>query len=231
MKIINRIITFLAAVAVFPVLITQTFVSIIVSIDRESIVYTLANALLGEDNQLTGNRLGIEKTAIDFFNYLTGKTASTFDLKKMLSEMPVDFEPIKKYIIASLVFIAVGVLITVVVMGCALFTKAYKTIIGLGVAGGASFMMAVVFFGKAAKPLLDGTIDVATTVLPFFINSESFFGSIAVAAFNGAISVDSCGLGGAIYSAMIILFAIAVWEFAYYITIPKEEKIAKKVKA
>ncbi len=231
MKIVNRIITFLAGAAVFPVIIMQAFISIIVSVDKESLVYTLANAFLGEKNQFTGNRIGIEKTVIDFFNYITGKSTGSFDLKGLISNLPAEFEPLKKYVISSLVFVAAGILITVIIMGCALFTRAYKTIIGLGVAGGASFMAALVLFGKAARPLIDGTIDIASTFLPYFVDSESFLGSIAVGALKGAVSVDTCGLGGAVYGAMIIMFAIAVWEFAYYITIPKDEKPRKKVKA
>lgn len=231
MKIVNKIITFLAAVAVFPVLVTQTFISIVASIDRESAVFTLANALLGEDNQLTGNRIGIEKTAIDGFNYITGKTPSAFDLKKLIADLPADFEPLKKYVIASLVFVAIGMIIAVIIMGCALFSKAYKTIIGLGLGGAASFMTAIVLFGRAARPLLDGTIDVASIIMPYFINAESFLGSIAVGILDGSISIDVCGLGGAVYGAMIIMFAVSAWELAYYVTLPKEEKPAKKVKA
>lgn len=231
MKIINRIITFLAATAVFPVIIVQSFFTAVVSIDKESLVYTLANTFLGQDNKITGNRLGIEKSIVDFFNYITGKTESTFDLKRLLAELPAEFNPLKKFVIASLVFVAVGLIIAVIVMGCALFTKAYKTIIGLSLGGAASFLTAIILFGQAAKPLFDGTIDIAETFLPYFMDSESLLGSLATAALKGAVSVDACGLGGAVYGAMIIMFAVAVWEFAYYITIPKEERPAKKVKA
>lgn len=230
MKIINKIITIAAALAVFPAFIMQTIFTAVVSIDKESLVYTLANAVLGQDNQLTGNRLGIEKSLVDLFNYLTGKTESTFDLKNIIMNLPAEFAPLKKYVIASAVFIAIGLIITVIILGCSLFTKAYKTIIGLGLGGAASFLTSIILFGKAAAPLLDGTIDIASYILPKLINSESILGSIATAALSGTISVDMCSLGGAVYSAMIILFGIAAWEFAYYITLPKEEKPAKKVK-
>lgn len=231
MKIVNKIITFLAAVAVFPVLIKQTFFSVILSIDKESSVYTLANTFLGSDNQLTGNRLGVEKSLLEIFDYLTGKTPSTFDWREILANLPAEFLPLKKYVIASLIFVAIGAFITIIVMGCTLFTKAYKTVIGLSLGSAASFLTAIILFGKAAKPFMDGTIDITSTILSKFVDSESFFGSIVVGLLNGAVSVDACGLGGAVYGAMIIMFGIAIWEFAYYITLPKEEKPVKKVKA
>lgn len=122
-------------------------------------------------------------------------------------------------------------LIAIIIMGCALFTKAYKTVIGLSLGGTASFVTALVLFGKASKPLLDGTIDVATTVMPLLMDTESLLGSLASAALSGSISVDSCGLGGAVYGAAIALFALAMWEIAYYLTLPNDEKPVKKVKA
>lgn len=230
MKIVNKIITFLGAAVVFPVLIMQTFVSLIVSVNKESLAYSFFNMVLGENNKITGNRLGVEKSLVDFFDYLTGKTQSTIDFKDVISKLPAEFNPIKKFVVAALVFVAIGVLITVIVMGCALFTKAYKTIIGLSLGGAASFLTSIALFGKAAKPLLDGTIDVASTILPLVIDSKSILGSLATAALNGTINVDRLGLGGAVYGAMIVLFAVAVWEFAYYITIPVEERKPKKVK-
>ena len=231
MKIVNKIITFLGAAAVFPVLITQTFASVILSVDKESLAYSFLNVILGQDNQITGSRLGIQKSLVDFFDYITGKTTSTIDFKKVISSLPAEAVALKKYVIAALILVAVGVLITIVIMGTALFTNAYKTIIGLSLGGAASFLAAIVVFGKAARPFLDGTIDVASSILPLLINGESVLGSLASAAISGAVSVDSLGLGGAVYGAMIALFAVAVWEFAYYITIPKEDKAAKKVKA
>lgn len=231
MKIVNRIIVFLAAAAVFPLLAVQNFVSIIMSIDEESLIYTFFNSLLGAENSLTNNRLGIDKTLIDLYNSFTGKTKSSFDFKEIIANLPKEFDPVKKYIIAALIFVAAGVLIAIVIMGCALFTKAYRTITCLSLGGAASFITALALFGKASKPLLDGTIDVATTVMPLFMNTESLLGSLAASALNGSISVDSCGLGGAVYGAAIALFALAMWELAYYITLPKEEKSAKKVKA
>ena len=231
MKIVNRIIVFLAAAAVFPILALQNFVSIVLSIDRDSLVYTLINAISGKDNQLTNSRLGIDKTLVDLYNSATGKSESPFDFKEILANLPKEFDPLKKYIIAALVFVAVGVLIAIIIMGCALFTKAHRTVFALSLGGAASFITALVLFGKAAKPLLDGTIDVATTIMPLLMDSQSLLGSLASAALSGSISVDACGLGGAVYGAAIAMFALAMWEIAYYLTLPNDEKSAKKVKA
>ena len=231
MKIVNRIIVFLAAAAVFPLLAVQNFVSIILSIDEKSLVYTFINAVSGNDSQLTNSRLGIDKTLVDLYNSFTGKSESSFDFKEVIANLPKEFDPVKKYIIAAVIFVAIGVLIAIIIMGCALFTKAYKTVIGLSLGGTASFVTALVLFGKASKPLLDGTIDVATTVMPLLMDTESLLGSLASAALSGSISVDSCGLGGAVYGAAIALFALAMWEIAYYLTLPNDEKPVKKVKA
>lgn len=230
MKIVNKIITFLGAAAVFPVLIMQTLFTAIISINKESLVYSFFNMILGKDNQVTGNRLGIDKSIVDIFNYITGKTESMIDYKDVISKLPAEFNPLKKLVVAAIIFVVIGVIITVIVMGCALFTKAYKTIIGLSLGGAASFLTAIVLFGRAARPLLDGTIDVASTILPLLVNSETLVGSIASAALNGSLNVDTLGLGGAVYGAMIVLFAVAVWEFAFYITLPADERTPKKLK-
>ncbi len=226
MKILNRIITVVAALAVFPVIISQTFVTIILSVDEESLVYTLANAFLGQDNKLTGNRLGIEKTLVDFFNVIIGKSSSflNIDLRSFVANLPAELQPLKKYVIASLVFVAIGLLITIVIMGCAIFTKAYKTITCLGLGGAVSFLVSIILFGKVAKPFLDGSIDVVSIFGPMLVSKESTLGSVALSALNGTVKFDTFGLGGAVFGAMFILFGIAIWEFSYYITLPKSEK-------
>lgn len=228
MKIANRIIVFLGAAAVFPVILTQMLVTVVLSIDKDSLIYGAAKLLLGDDNKLTGSRLGIEKTLIDLFDYFTGKTTSSFDFSLILKNIPAEFLPLKKFLIASIIFAVIGILITIVIMGCALFTKAYKTIIGLGLGGAASFLTSIILFGKVSKPLLDGSVDVASLVSPLFLDNSSLLGSLASGLLTGSVKVDVCGLGGAIYGAMFILFGVAAWELAYYLTLPKEEKTVKK---
>ena len=101
MKTVNKIVTSLIAAASFPLLITQMFINIVVSIDENSTVYTLLNALLGSDNKLTNNSLGFQYSLVDLFNLITGRTQSSFgvDLKEILSKLPAEFESIKKYVI------------------------------------------------------------------------------------------------------------------------------------
>lgn len=230
MKIANRIVTALLAVAVFPVLLTQTFVTLVMSINEKSMAYMALNLLLGKDNQITGNHLGFEETIIDLFNLITGKTetATSIDLKELLANLPEEFIPIKNLLIASMVFIALGVLVAIVIIGCSIFTKAYKTITALGLGGAFCFLMSLILFGRAAKPLVEGTVDVASLLSGSLFDSESIVGSLVNGILPGAIKVDSFTMGGAVFGALIIMLGVAIWEFSYIVTLPKEEKLKKK---
>ena len=53
-------------------------------------------------------------------------------------------------------------------------------------------------------------------------------GSIASSVLTGAIHVDSFALGGAVFGPMIMLFATAIWEIAYYVTLPADQKPKRK---
>ena len=227
MKILNRIVTFLLALAVFPALYFRILLRAVVSISSDSAIYKIISAFSENINR----KMEITVSLKEAVRYWQNGTFSVGSMDFDLNKIPKDLLVTKNWLIAAAAFIVITLIIAIVIMGCALFTKAHRTVFALSLGGAASFVTALVLFGKAARPLLDGTIDVASTVLPYFVDSESFFGSIAVAALNGAINVDTCGLGGAVYGAMIVMFAVAVWEFAYYITIPKEEKLEKKVKA
>ncbi len=233
MKIVNKIVTSLLAFAAFPFLITQLFFKIILSINSDSLAYSLINTFAGADNMLTGNRLGLQESLWDLFQKLTDKDSSSmdFDFLSIWNALPEELSLSKNLIIASLAFVALGALITVVIIGCAIFTKAYKTIIGLGLGGFLSFLVSIILFGKAGEPLTSGNVDAIKLIADLLSSGESAgFGSIIAGLLEGTISVDSFALGGAVFGAMIMMLAVAVWEFAYYVTLPEKEK-PKKVKS
>ena len=64
MKTVNKIVASLLAAASFPLLITQMFINIVLSVDKDSTAYTLINLLFGSDNKLTNNSLGIQYSLV-----------------------------------------------------------------------------------------------------------------------------------------------------------------------
>ncbi len=234
MKIVNRIVTALLAATAFPLLITQLFFTIVLSINEESLAYSLINAFAGQGNMLTGNRLGFQESLWSIFQTVTGQKDSTldFDFMEIWSKLPPELDTAKKLIIASLVFVAVGALIALVIIGCAIFTKAYKTIIGLGTAGFASFLTGIILFNQAGKPIVEGTIDAVDMIAKTIIGegTSSTLGAIAASVLQGTISVDTFSYGGAVFGAMIMMIAVVFWELAYFVTLPENEKPHKKIK-
>ncbi len=233
MKIVNRIVTALIAAATFPFLITQLFFRIIISIDEDSVAYSIITAFAGQDNILTGNRLGIQESLWSIYKMFADGSESSmdFDFMKLWNSLPEELDKSKIMIIASLACVALGVLIAVVIIGCAFFTRAYKTIIALGGAGFASFLSAIVLFGQAGKPLQDGSVDALRLIAQLLMGENtSGIGSIIAGFLEGTLSVDSFSLGGAVFGAMIMMIGVMVWEFAYLITLPENEKPKKKIK-
>ena len=226
MKIANKIVSFILAAAVFPFMLTQTLVKLVLSVNENSLAYSLIKMLFGSDNNLTNNRLRIEESAADLFNLLTGKTKSNVgvDFKQLLSSLPAEFDSIKRLMIVSFAFIAAGLLIAIVIIGCVLFTDAYKTIAALGLGGGVCFFVSSLVFGRAAKPLVDGTISVVDILSKAMETSEADTSSFAAGLLSDAISVDSFALGGAVFFAMFALFGLAIWEISYVVTLPKPDR-------
>ncbi|MBQ8228420.1 MAG: hypothetical protein IJZ88_05340 [Clostridia bacterium] len=234
MKIVNRIVTALLAAAAFPFLITQFLFEIILSVNEESIAYGLINLFAGTDNMLTGNRLGFQESILSLFKMMTQQEGtSDFNIVELWNSLPADLDTIKKLVVAAFVCVAVGAVVALVIVGCAIFTKAYKTIMGLGLGGAACFLAGIILFGKAGEPLKDGTIDVVKLIADFIMGEDgttSAIAAIATSLLQGTVEVDVFALGGAVFGAMIMLIAVAVWEFAYYITLPEKERKVKKIK-
>ncbi len=232
MKIVNRIVTSLLALATFPFLISQLFFRIVLSINEESLAYSLINMFSKGDNMLTGNRLGLQESLWDIFQMVIGEKENTFnfDFMSIWNSLPEDLASSKNLIIASLVFVVLGVLIAIVIIGCAIFTKAYKTIIGLGLGGFVSFLLGIILFGKAGEPLVSGDVDALKLIADLLTSGEGGgLGSIVTGLLQGTVSVDSFALGGAVFGAMIMMLAVAIWELAFYVTLPEKDK-PKKLK-
>lgn len=234
MKIVNKIVTALLAAAAFPFLITQFLFEIILSINENSIAYTLINLFGGQDNALTNNRLGFQESILSLIKLASdGDGTSDFNIVEIWNSLPADLDSVKKLIIAAFICVAVGAIVALVIVGCAIFTKAYKTIMGLGLGGGTCFLAGIMLFNKAGAPLRDGTIDVVNLISSFLIGEDGTTNGIAAIAsslLEGTISVDVFAMGGAVFGAMIMMFAVTVWEFAFYITLDEKERKSKKIK-
>lgn len=234
MKIVNRIVSALLAAAAFPFLITQLLFEIVLSISEESLAYTLINLLGGQENMLTNNRLGFQESILSLIQKVAESDGSSdFNIIEIWNSLPADLDNVKKLIIASFICVAVGAVVALITVGCSIFTKAYKTIIGLGLGGGACFLAGVILFSKAGDPFTDGTIDVVKLIADLIIGGDgttNFVGALASGLLQGSVNVDVFALGGGVFGAMIMMFAVAVWEFAFYITLDPEERKVKKIK-
>lgn len=234
MKIVNRIVTALLAAAAFPFLITQFLFEIILSINESSIAYSLISLFGGKDNALTNNRLGFQESILSLIKLMSdGDSSSDFNVIELWNSLPAELDTVKKLIVAAFVCVAVGAVVALVIVGCAIFTKAYKTIMGLSLGGGACFLAGIILFNKAGAPLKDGTIDIVNLIASFLMGEDGTTNGIAAIAsslLEGTISVDVFAMGGAVFGAMIMMFAVTVWEFAFYITLDEKERKAKKIK-
>lgn len=232
MKIVNKIITALIAAAAFPFLITQFLFEIILSINEDSIAYSVINLFGGNDNMLTNNRLGFQESLWSLFKMMTENDGSSdLNIVELWNSLPADLDTVKNLVIASFACVAVGALVALVIIGCAIFTNAYKTIMGLGLGGGACFLAGIILFGKAGAPLKDGTIDIVNLIATFIMGEDGTtngLAAIATSLLEGTINVDVFAMGGAVFGAMIMMFAVTVWEFAFFITLDEKDRKLKK---
>lgn len=228
MKILNRIVVFLLSLSVFPIMFSLKLVRGVVSISESSSLYTILSKL-AEDAVSTAMELSysvkeiVEKVADGGFSF----GGMNFDLSKIPSELLVG----KGWVIAAAVLLVIALLIAIVIMGCSLFTKAYKTISCLGAGGFVCCFAAIRCFAKFATPFVDGSIDVAGILSEALIGEDSgLLGTLGTTFLKGAISVDSFSLGNAVTLMMIVFLGIALWELAYFVTLtPDKSNGSKKV--
>lgn len=224
MKILNRIVTFILAFSVFPALVTRVLIRIVEE----------PKGVLGQEALL--------ETTIDFsqlVEYIKDGTLKPGNLFSSSSNLPGAILEMKGWLIASLVFIVLAILIALVIMGCSLFTRAHKTVMALSAGGALSCFISMALFQKFTTPFTEGTMTLADLMPDSFLGGE-FVGSIAeMLSVSGTGKVVVFQLGNAFITMALIFFGLLLWTVAYYVTLPAEEKAAiknppakaKKVKA
>lgn len=224
MKIFNRIVVILTALAIFPVMYFMNLVRAVVSISENSSLYTILSKLAEE---MTSNAMEITISIKEIVKYIRDGSFSIGGMKFDLSKIPAELLSGKNWAIAAGVLLAVALLITIVIIGCAIFTNAFKTISALGAGGAVCCFAALRCFTRFAAPYMSGSLDIGDILANALIGeSNNLLGSIGSSFLSGAISVDLFTLGNAVTLSLIFFLGIALWELAYVVTLP-EKKPAK----
>lgn len=226
MKILNRIVTFILGLAVFPAIFYRVLLRAVVSIAQDSTIYKLLSAF----SETVDRKMEITVSIKDAIGYIQDGQFDFAGFNISLSKIPKELLVTKNWLIATAVLIAVSLLTAIIIMGCALFAQAHKTVMSLSAGAIACLFAAIKCFGKFAAPFTDGTIDLGTILVDSIVGGESssLIASFGSAAMKNAISVDILQLGNAVFTLGIIFLGILLWTLAYYITLPKDKN--KKVK-
>ncbi len=216
MKILNRIVTFILAVAVFPAAVTRIMIRIIIAPGG------LLNSVMGD------TAIKEELSVIDIINYIQ---EGTFDFLKDLfnfDNLPIEVNAVKGWLLASAVMLVLALLIALIIMGCALFTQAHKTVMGLSFSGALFCFLAMSFFTKFTAPFTAGKVDIGAILGKNLEGAEGLVGSILSSAISGVVDFEVFQLGNAVITMALLFIGILFWTFAYYITLSPEAKAAIK---
>lgn len=220
MKILNRIVVFILSLSIFPIMYFLNLVRAVVSISESSSLYTILSKIAEET---ASSAMELTFSIKEIFKYISDGVSfggMKFDLSKIPAELLSD----KNWVIAAGVLLAVAMIIAIVIMGCALFTNAYKTISALGAGGAICCFAALRFFARFAAPYMSGSIDVGDVLAQAFVGeSNNLLGSIGASVLKGAISVDAFSLSNAVTLSLIFFIGIALWELAYIVTLPEDK--------
>lgn len=231
MKILNRIVTFLLAAAVFPVIIVRTFVRIIVSISPDSYIYKILSLAGKNADSPVNSKMEMTYSLRELFQYWEDGTLSFGERRYGIIDLPEEVLITKNWLFASVGFIAAALIIALVIMGCALFAQSHKTVMGLSAGGIATLAASLACFKRFAAPFVSGKIDMGTVILKIFGGDNAAgagsVGSIGALAIKDAIIIDIFQLGNAVFTVGIIFFIILLWTLAYYITLPESERKKK----
>lgn len=228
MKIFNKIVICLASVAIFPIMYFLNIVRAVVSISENSSLYTILSKVAEET---ASSAMEITFSVKEIFKYISEGSLSFGGMKFDLSKIPAELLTGKNWVIASAVLIAIAMLIAIVIVGCALFTNAYKTITALGAGGAVCMFAALRCFIRFSAPYMSGSIDVGEILANAFVGeSNNLLGSIGTSFLKGAISVDSFTLGNAVTLSLVFFIGIALWELAYVVTLPEKKNVKAKHK-
>lgn len=227
MKILNRIVTFLFALAVFPAFATRVILRLVLSIAEGSTAHTLLSGFMEET---INNAIEFTVSFKDIVGYIQDGSFSFSGMNFSIDKLPVEMLATKNWFIASCVFLALALLIALIIMGCALFAQAHKTVMCFGAGGAISCFAAIGCFTKFAAPFVAGEVDIAKFLGQSLLGDDGIIASLGTSLISGAISVDILQLGNAVITMAILFIGVTLWTFAYFITLPTEAK-PKKVKA
>lgn len=228
MKIFNRIMVCLASAAIFPIMYFLNIVRAVVSIAEDSSLYTILSKV-AEDTANSAMELTLSVKEI--VKYISDGSFSIGGMKFDISKIPSELLSGKNWVIASGVLIVIALLIAIVIIGCALFTNAYKTITALGAGGAVCMFAALRCFIRFSSPYMSGSVDIGEILANAFVGeSNNLLGSIGSSILGGAISVDSFTLGNAVTLSLIFFIGIALWELAYVVTLPEKKEVKAKHK-
>lgn len=228
MKILNRIVTFILAAAVFPSIITRVLLRAIVSVAKDSTAYTLLSGFM--ENTINSG-LEITVSIKDLFGYIRDGSFSLEGININFDKLPAEMLVTKNWLIATAVLLALALLIALTIMGCALFAQAHKTVMGLGVGGAACCFGAISCFAKFAAPFVAGDVDIGAFLGETLLGDNKIVSSIGSMFMSGAVDVDVLQLGNAAITMAILFIAVVLWTFAYFITLPSDAKPKKEKKA
>ena len=220
MKILNRIVVFILSLSIFPIMYFLNLVRAVVSISESSSLYTILSKIAEET---ASSAMELTFSIKEIFKFISDGV-SFGGMKFDLSKIPAELLSGKNWVIAAGVLLAVAMIIAIVIMGCALFTNAYKTISALGAGGAICCFAALRFFARFAAPYMSGSIDVGDVLAQAFVGeSNNLLGSIGASVLKGAISVDAFSLSNAVTLSLIFFIGIALWELAYIVTLPEDK--------
>ena len=229
MKILNRIVTFILAMAVFPAIVTRVILRVVVSVAEDSTIYTLLSGFMEET---VNSAMEITVTFEEIVGYIQNGTFSFSGMNFSLEKLPMEMLATKNWLIVSVVLLILALLIALIIMGCALFAQAHKTVIGFGIGGTACCFGAISCFTQFAKPFVAGEVDIGKFLGQSLLGDSGLIASLGSSFMSGAISIDILQLGNAVITMAILFIAVTLWTFAYFITLPTEEKPKKeKVKS
>lgn len=220
MKNLNRIVVFILSLSIFPIMYFLNLVRAVVSISESSSLYTILSKIAEET---ASSAMELTFSIKEIFKYISDGV-SFGGMKFDLSKIPAELLSGKNWVIAAGVLLAVAMIIAIVIMGCSLFTNAYKTISALGAGGAICCFAALRFFARFAAPYMSGSIDVGDVLAQAFVGeSNNLLGSIGASVLKGAISVDAFSLSNAVTLSLIFFIGIALWELAYIVTLPEDK--------
>lgn len=233
MKILNRIVTFLLAFAVFPAVILRVLFRVVISISPDSYVYKLLSIFGKNSGASVNSKMEFTLSAKQLFEYWRDGTLSFGERRYAIIDLPEEVLITKNWLFASMGFIGAALIIALIIMGCALFAQSHKTVMGLSAGGILSLIVSMTCFNKFAAPFISGKIDMGTVIMEIFggvdPDAAGGLGSLGALAFKDAVLVDILQLGNAFFTVGVIFFIILIWTFAYFITLPESERKKKAI--